>query len=135
MIKKILIYMLSVLLIGSASAEELFMKCGITTYKYSTDSSGDTIFLKNKHTKNKYEPWCDKNKPPRGAILVEGHNRIIENYKGICMVAKVVYDDGYELKSNTSVTDFKALTRNREYFDNTGPDKKVDSYKCKKRKK
>ena len=127
--------MLSVLLIGSASAEELFMKCGITTYKYSTDSSGDTIFLKNKHTKNKYEPWCDKNKPPRGAILVEGHNRIIENYKVICMVAKVVYDDGYELKSNTSVTDFKALTRNREYFDNTGPDKKVDSYKCKKRKK
>ena len=133
--KKALIYILLILFTGSVSAEELFMKCDYTTYKYSTDPSGDKIFLKNKYTKNKYVSWCDKNKPPPGAVLVEGHNKIIENYKGICMVAKVVYDDGYVLTSNTSVTDFKALTRNREYFDNTGPDKKVDSFKCKKRKK
>ena len=135
MIKKILIYTLIVLFTGSVSAEELFMKCGDTTYKYSTDPSGDKIFLKYKYTKNKYVSWCDKNKPPPGAVLVEGHNKIIENYKGICMVAKVVYDDGYVLTSNTSVTDFKALTRNREFFDNKGPDKVVKSFKCKKRKK
>ena len=39
--------MLLALFAGSVSAEELFMKCGDTTYKYSTDPSGDTIFLKN----------------------------------------------------------------------------------------
>ena len=51
------------------------------------------------------------------------------------MVAKVVYEDGYEITSNTSVTDFVALTRTREFFDNEHTDKIKESFKCKKKKK
>ena len=52
----------------------------------------------------------------------------------LCSLALTIVSRG-ELTSNTSVTDFKALTRNREFFDNKGPDKVVKSFKCKKRKK
>ena len=116
MIKKLFIHIILILFTTSVAAEEMFMKCGPTTYKYISDSSGDKIFLRNKYTKNKYEEWCSADKPPPGSILVEDHNVIIKDFKGICMVGRVVYDDGYELKSNTSVTDFVALTRTREFL-------------------
>ena len=136
MIKKLFIHLILILFTTSVAAEEMFMKCGKkTTYKYISDTSGDKIFLRNKYTKNKYEEWCSADKPPPGSILVEDHNVIIKDFKGICMVAKVVYDDGYEITSNTSVTDFVALTRTREFFDNEHTDKIKESFKCKKKKK
>ena len=134
MIKKLFTYIILMLFTTSVAAEEMFMKCGkITTYKYISDSSGDKIFLRNKYTKNKYEEWCTPDVP--GVILVEDHNVIIKNFKGICMFGRVVFDDGYEVKSNTSVTDFVALTRTREFFDNKNTEKMKESYKCKKKKK
>ena len=135
MIKKLFIHIILILFTTSVAAEEMFMKCGPTTYKYISDSSGDKIFLRNKYTKNKYEEWCSADKPPPGSILVEDHNVIIKNFKGICIVGRVVYDDGYEIKLNTSVTDFVALTRTREFFDNKNTEKIKQSFKCKKKKK
>ena len=138
--------LLGILLIGlfatSVLAEEMYMQCVPTNskykdktyYKYIAEHSGDKMFFRNKSTKNKYVEFCPNRKFP-GEILVEGHNRIVENFKGICMVSKIVYDDGYEITSNTSVTDFVALTRTRAFFDNQNTGKIQETFKCKKRKK
>ena len=134
MIKQFFTYIFLIFFTTGVVAEELFMKCGKAKYKYVPDPSGDMMFAKSKHSKNKYVEWCQPGKSP-GEKLVEGYSRIIKNSKGICMVAKVVYEDGYEITSNTSVTDFVALTRTREFFDNKNTEKIKESFKCKKKKK
>ena len=133
MIKQLFTYIFLIFFTTSVVAEELFMKCGKATYKYVSEPSGDIIFVKTKRTKNKYSKWCSPGM--HGAKLVEGHSRIIKNSKGICMVAKVVYENGYEITSSTSVTDFVTLTRTIEGFHNKETEKRKKSLKCKKKKK
>ena len=59
MIKKTIIYLILTLFTTAVAADELFMKCGPTTFKYINDPAGDKVFWKNRNaTKNKYEEWC-----------------------------------------------------------------------------
>ena len=139
MIKKTIIYLIITLFTTAVAADELFMKCGPSTYKYIKDPAGDKVLWKNKKgTKNKYKEWCTK-ELRKGDISVDGWVRIIKNEKASCIVKKVKYKhEGkiYERTNSLSVSDFANLTRHIEwYHTNTGNKKNVKDIKCKKKKK
>ena len=139
MIKKTIIYLILTLFTTAVASDELFMKCGPSTYKYIKDPAGDKVFMKNKKgTKNKYKEWCTK-ELRKGDISVDGWVRIIKNEKASCIVKKVKYKyEGkiYERTNSLSVSDFANLTRHIEwYHTDTGNKKNVKDIKCKKKKK
>jgi len=141
MIKKTIIYLILTLFTTAVAADELFMKCGVNTYKYIKDSAGDKVFWKSKKgTKNKYLEWCkDQQTDQFGLISKEGWVRIIKDNKATCMVKKATFKrDGKttERTNSISVSDFVNLTRHIEwYHTNTGNKKNIKDFKCKKKKK
>jgi hypothetical protein len=142
MIKKTIIYLILTLFTTAVAADELFMKCGPSTYKYIKDPAGDKVFWKNKKgTKNKYEDWCADEQINKtwGQVSKEGWVRIIKGNKATCIFKKVTFiNDGKttERTNSLSVSDFVNLTRHIEwYHTNTGNKKNVKDIKCKKKKK
>ena len=142
MIKKTIIYLILTLFTTAVAADELFMKCGPSTYKYIKDSAGDKVLWKNRNaTKNKYEEWCADEQINKtwGQVSKEGWVRIIKGNKATCIFKKVTFiNDGKttERTNSLSVSDFVNLTRHIEwYHTNTGNKKNVKDIKCKKKKK
>ena len=139
MIKKTIIYLILSLFTTAVAADELFMKCGPSTYKYIKDPAGDKVFWKNRNaTKNKYKEWCS-NELRKEDISNDGWVRIIKNNKATCIFKSVKYKyEGKVLErtNSLSVSDFVNLTRHIEwYHTNTGSKKNVKDFKCKKKKK
>ena len=88
MTKKIFIYLFLILFTTSISAEEIIMKCGKNTYKYTKGETADNILWKNSRwTKNKYEQWCSK-KPRYNSVSREGVVLIVKDKKGLGLVVK-----------------------------------------------
>ena len=141
MIKKTIIYLILTLFTTAVAADELFMKCGPSTYKYIKDPAGDKVFWKHpKSTKNKYREWCkDEQTDQFGLVSKEGWVRIIKDNKATCIFKSVKYKyEGKVLErtNSLSVSDFVNLTRHIEwYHTNTGNKKNVKDFKCKKKKK
>ena len=136
MIKKTFIYLMLTLFTTAVAAEELFMKCGQTTYKYVQDPAGDKVFWKNpKGTKNKYKEWCTEAVQGKQISKV-GWTRIVKDNKATCLSKKITYPNNIERTNSVSVNDYVNLTRHIEwYHTNTGSTKNVKDITCKKRKK
>ena len=136
MIRKIIIYLSLLFFSTTVVAEELFMQCGESRYKYVMDPNGDKVFWKHKKgTKNKYQEWCQET-PVGKQISKEGWTRIIKDKKAICMSKKVTYPNNIEVTNSISVNDYVKLTRQLEwYHTKTGDKKNTKTVKCKKRKK
>ena len=139
MTKKIFIYLFLILFTTSISAEEIIMKCGKNTYKYTKGETADNILWKNSRwTKNKYEQWCSK-KPRYNSVSREGVVLIVKDKKGTCIVKKHKYKHEGKImtiSNSVSVNDFAKLTRYREwYHSNTGNTKNTKKFNCKKKKK
>ena len=125
----------------AVAAEELFMKCGQTTYKYVQDPAGDKVFWKNKKwSKNKYKEWCVDALNERdikvGILTREGGVRIIKDNRATCLTKKTTFKNNIEETNAAIVSDFINLTRHEEwYHTNSGSKKNVKDITCKKRKK
>ena len=133
MIRKFILVLTIILFPTSIVAEEIIMKCKHYRYKYVSNSSGISIYATHiKRDKKKYHKFCpsevrDDNK--HFVKSVEGSDMIITDYKVTCLTPKAVLTNDGVITSSTSVTDFKKLTRNSEFYWNGK--KQTQSEKCK----
>ena len=136
MIRKFILVLTIILFPTSIVAEEIIIKCKNYRYKYVADSSGISIYAAHiKRDKKKYHKFCpsevrDDNK--HFMKSAEGVEMMITDYKVTCLTAKGVLTNGGVITSSTSVTDFKKLTRNSEFYWNGK--KQTQSEKCKLQK-
>ena len=136
MIKKLALLISLLIFSSNLIAEEIIMKCKYYLYKFEANSSGVSIYASNiKRDKKKYHKFCPaKVRADNKHFLIssEGAETIITDYKVTCLTAKGVLKTGV-VTNSTSVTDFKKLTRNSEYYWNGK--KMTQSEKCKRVRK